>query len=69
MSDKNSIKKKCFFCKKKKLIMLKCTCGNTYCLDHYSPGNHNCKKSFDKNSGELSLTTEATGAFRKVDKI
>ncbi len=49
--------------------MLKCTCGNTYCLDHYSPGNHNCKKSFDKNSGELSLTTEATGAFRKIDKI
>ena len=27
------------------------------------------EKSFDKNSGELSLTMEATGEFRKIDKI
>ena len=60
---------KCTYCKKKKMVMLECTCGNKYCLNHYPPGNHNSSKSLCKDSGVLSLTSEATGLFRKIDKI
>ena len=60
---------KCTYCKKKKLVMLECTCGNKYCLNHYSPGNHNCSKILSKDSGVFTLTSEATGAFSKIDKI
>ena len=44
--------KKCKKCKKKKLILVKCRCGNNYCLEHRYAENHNCTFEFKKNGQE-----------------
>ncbi len=59
---------KCDFCNKKKAVTMKCPCGGTYCLKHYTPNNHNCKNILSKDDGPV-MSSEATGAFKKIDKI
>lgn len=41
--------KKCFFCKKKTIIILECShCKSNFCIKHCSPEYHNCKHEITK---------------------
>lgn len=36
---------RCFFCKKKQMILVDCSCKYSFCLSHRMPEDHSC--SFD----------------------
>ena len=59
-------KQKCFCCKKKSLIMIKCKCGNSFCLKHKYPESHNCTINYKH---ELSKDNFVDCNFKKVEKI
>ena len=61
--------KKCKKCKKKKLILIKCRCGNSFCLEHKCAEHHNC--TFDyKKFGQEQLDKENPKInFDKVSQI
>ena len=57
---------KCEHCKKTKAILMKCTCCKSLCLKCFAPMKHNCERiKVCKNT----LITEATGVFKKIEKI
>ncbi len=58
---------KCAHCNKVKKILIKCMCGNEYCMKHNLPTQHNCKH--ESCSFLDKMSKEATGAFKKIDKI
>ena len=57
---------KCFCCKKKSLIMIRCKCGNLFCLNHKCPESHNCTFNFKH---EISKDNIIDCNFKKIDKI
>lgn len=57
----------CDFCKKKKLIVVYCSCNASFCLKHNLPNKHNCLHD-GPNTRDL-LSKEPTGAFKKIEKI
>lgn len=59
----------CEFCKKKKMVLLVCTCGKTVCLKHNSPENHNCERILKKESKKEDYELKASGLFKKIEKI
>ena len=60
------IKQKCFYCRKKSLIMIKCKCGNLFCIKHKCPESHNCSFVF-KNENLKNNHVDCN--FKKIDKI
>lgn len=61
---------KCHKCKKK-ICLSECTCGQYFCISHLSPGCHNCPRIFHRPGDEIKkdMKIEATGEFRKIEKI
>ena len=62
--DSNNRKKKCFCCSKKCLIYHTCGCGNTFCLKHRSPYDHNCRYVKQDKVNNIESCE-----FKKIDKI
>lgn len=60
---------KCEWCNKKKMVTMTCTCGMVLCLLHHSPFNHKCERILNKTITISESDKEATGAFKKIDKI
>ncbi len=58
----------CNFCNKKKMVLIKCLCGNSYCMKHNLPQNHNCIHRSESETSQI-LSREPTGEFKKIDKI
>lgn len=59
----------CEFCNKKKMVLMTCTCGKTFCLKHNSPEKHRCERILKKETLIKDYELEATGAFKKIEKI
>ena len=66
-SEKNILK--CNHCRKKKKILMTCTCGKQFCMLHYTPNQHNCEQILNKKDNIDPALETATGAFKKIDKI
>ena len=60
---------KCCKCNKKKMVLIECTCGMKYCLKHHTPSAHNCKRICVSKTLVTDKDYEATGNFKKIDKI
>lgn len=60
---------KCEICNKKKMVTMSCTCGKILCLDHYAPAKHKCERILEKEYVPKTCELEATGAFKKIQKI
>lgn len=59
----------CYKCKKKKMVLIACSCGFKFCLKHHTPTTHNCVRIFE-NKKEINETDyEPTGVFKKIDKL
>lgn len=64
------IEEKCFKCKKRTNIMIKCSCNKLFCIKHYTPTKHNCPKSLENDKKSIeAIDLIATGSFKKIDKI
>tara|TARA_B100000900_G_C20388539_1_gene637609 strand:- start:79 stop:273 length:195 start_codon:yes stop_codon:yes gene_type:complete len=59
----------CEHCKKKKMVLMVCSCGKTVCLKHNSPESHKCERILKKETSIKDYELEATGAFKKIEKI
>lgn len=57
-------KKRCFYCKKKSMIITLCKCENHFCLKHKLPEQHNCSYDFKLNKIMLEPVH-----FKKVEII
>lgn len=61
---KKTIKKRCFHCNKKSMIVTMCKCENYFCLKHNQPEEHNCSFNFKLNKVMLEPIQ-----FKKVEII
>lgn len=57
----------CEYCKKNKIVLIKCMCGKEFCIKHNLPNKHKCTHESD--SLKDTMSKEATGAFLKIQKI
>ena len=46
-----------------------CVCGEVLCMKHYVPNAHKCVRIMNKEEKLRPEQTEATGAFKKIEKI
>ena len=59
-------KEKCSCCKKKSLFLIKCKCGNSFCLKHKYPESHSCTFDFKH---EITKENLVDCNFKKIEKI
>ena len=55
MSNSTEKSTRCFFCKKKFVLLLNCHCNHNYCIKHRMPEDHNCSYNF-KTEGRKQLS-------------
>jgi len=51
------------------MVTMTCTCGKIVCLEHYAPEKHQCERILEKEYVPKTCELEATGAFKKIQKI
>lgn len=59
----------CNECHKRSHIMIKCMCGNNYCLSHKYPDIHNCTFDHRKASRERRERNNPKIEAEKIKKI
>lgn len=64
INNKKPLKRRCFHCNKKSMIVTLCKCENYFCLKHKYPEEHNC--SFDFKLNKIMLDPVQ---FKKVEII
>ena len=68
-NDNIKIKKKCYKCFKKTIILNQCQCNNKYCLDCLPYFNHNCKFDWKTNKKTQLQNTNPVIQFSKIEMI
>lgn len=65
----SEIKRKCYNCRKKKLIIEKCKCTHEFCLDCLPFFNHNCIFDWKKENKNILEKTNPKIEAIKVSSI
>lgn len=60
---------RCFFCKKKQLILLDCRCNYKFCITHKSPEDHNCSFDYKELGKKMLIKNNPKVINSKVEDI
>jgi predicted nucleic acid binding AN1-type Zn finger protein len=68
MSDKET-PSRCFFCKKKQLILVDCYCKRMFCLKDRMPEDHKCEFNYKECGMNTIRLLNPKIEFQKLEKI
>ena len=68
-SSQFQIKKRCFKCQKKTLVINNCKCDNNYCLNCLPYYNHNCNYNWKKDKKDILQNSNPVISFSKIQTI
>jgi len=60
---------RCFFCKKKEIILVNCYCNFSYCLKHRMPEDHMCDFDYIKKGKDDITQLNPKIVSEKVDRV
>ena len=60
---------RCFFCKKKQIILVDCSCKRSFCLTHRMAEDHSCSFDYLKQGKDDIMKLNPKILFSKVEKV
>lgn len=60
---------RCFFCKKKQLILIDCRCNYKFCIIHKNPEDHTCSFDYKEDAKKMLIKNNPKVVGSKVDSI
>ena len=61
--------RRCFFCKKKEIILVNCYCNYSYCLKHRMPEDHICTVDYIKKGRDDIAQLNPKVVSEKISRI